>query len=56
MPAMNQPVVSDSEVQLPPVGLRVTAVLEEEEVNATPPVLAPQVQIPIRLFCGRNLP
>lgn len=45
MPVMNQTAVSDSEVQLPPVGLRVTAVLEEKEVNSEPPVLASQVQI-----------
>lgn len=56
MPVTNQPVVPDSEVQLPPVGLRVPAALEEKEVNSTPPVLAPQVRILMSLFCEGNLP
>jgi hypothetical protein len=48
--------VSDSEVQLPAVGLRVTAVLEEKDVNATPPALASEVRILVHLFCERKLP
>lgn len=56
VPVRNWPAVSDSEVQLSAVGLRVTAVLEEKEVNDTPPALASQVRILVRLFCERQLP